>query len=140
MADFVAKVGGDRGFGTLSLTSVGFDPPIPAALRNFDATQCTKPEREAVVRPALRTVAGSERWRPEQTHPGHPRGPRSRSRPSFRMRFRCANLISIFLRSCRDRSKLSVPANDRATSRACVDRIIVLGEIHLLRVLKSYAN
>src|ERR1700729_3583299 len=52
--------------------SVGFDPPIPAAaLRNFDATQCTKPEREAVVRPAPRTVAGSERWRPEQTHPGH---------------------------------------------------------------------
>jgi hypothetical protein len=51
--------------------SVGFDPPIPAALRNFDATQCTKPGREALVRPAPRTVAGSERWRSEQTHPGH---------------------------------------------------------------------
>jgi hypothetical protein len=50
---------------------VGFDPPISAALRNFDATQCAKPEREAVVRPAPRTVAGFERWRPEQTHPGH---------------------------------------------------------------------
>ena len=48
-----------------------------------------------------------------------PRGPRSRSRLSFRMRFKCANLISIFLRACRDRSKASVPANDRATSRAC---------------------
>jgi hypothetical protein len=48
-----------------------------------------------------------------------PCGPRSRSRPSFRMRFKCANRISIFLRSCRDRSKPSVPANDRATSRAC---------------------
>ncbi len=48
-----------------------------------------------------------------------PRGPRSRSRPSLRMRFKCANRISIFLRSCRDRSKPSVPANDRATSRAC---------------------
>src|ERR1700731_3168556 len=48
-----------------------------------------------------------------------PRGPRSRSRPSFRMRFKCANLISIFLRACRDRSKPSVPANDRGTSRAC---------------------
>src|ERR1700676_686305 len=35
------------------------------------------------------------------------------------IRFKCANLISIFLRSCRDRSKPSVPANDRATSRAC---------------------
>jgi hypothetical protein len=32
------------------------------------------------------------------------------------MRFKCANLISIFLRSCRDRSKSLVPANDRATS------------------------
>src|SRR6202041_1016965 len=52
--------------------SVGFDPPIPAAaLRNFDATQCTTPEREAVVRPAPRTAASSERWRPEQTHPAH---------------------------------------------------------------------
>src|ERR1700743_2967089 len=51
--------------------SIGFDPPILAALRNYDATQCTEPEREAVVRPGPRTVAGSERWRPEQTHPGH---------------------------------------------------------------------
>jgi hypothetical protein len=49
-----------------------------------------------------------------------PRGPRSRSRPSFRMRFRCANRISIFLRSRRDVSKPSVPASDRATSRARV--------------------
>ena len=48
-----------------------------------------------------------------------PRGPRSRSRPSFRIRFKCANLISIFLRSRRDFSKSSVSANDRATSRAC---------------------
>ena len=48
-----------------------------------------------------------------------PRGPRSRSRPSLRMRFKCANRISIFLRSRRDCSKASVPANDRATSRAC---------------------
>jgi hypothetical protein len=46
--------------------SAGFDPPTLAALRNFDATQCTEPEREAVVRLAPRTVAGSERWRPEQ--------------------------------------------------------------------------
>jgi hypothetical protein len=48
-----------------------------------------------------------------------PRGPRSRSRPSLRIRFKCANRISIFLRSRRDLSKPSVPANDRATSRAC---------------------
>ena len=56
-----------------------------------------------------------------------PRGPRSRSRPSFRMRFRCANRISIFLRSRRDVSKPSVPASDRATSRAfsCMSRGIL---------------
>jgi hypothetical protein len=48
-----------------------------------------------------------------------PRGPRSRSRPSFRMRFRCANRISIFLRSRRDCSKASVSASERATSLAC---------------------
>src|SRR5438132_1741 len=48
-----------------------------------------------------------------------PWGPRSRSRPSFRMRLRCANRISIFLRSRRDCSKASVSAKDRATSRAC---------------------
>ena len=48
-----------------------------------------------------------------------PRGPRSRSRPSFRMRLRCANRISIFLRSRRDSSKASVSASERATSRAC---------------------
>ena len=48
-----------------------------------------------------------------------PRGPRSRSRPSFRMRFKCANRISIFLRSRRDCSKPSVLASERATSRAC---------------------
>jgi hypothetical protein len=47
-----------------------------------------------------------------------PRGPRSRSLSSRRMRFKCANRISIFLRSRRDCSKLSVLANDRATSRA----------------------
>jgi hypothetical protein len=48
-----------------------------------------------------------------------PRGPRSRSRPSRRMRFRCANRISIFFRSRRDCSKASVSASERATSRAC---------------------
>jgi hypothetical protein len=59
------------GLAAIQLMSAGFDPPTLAALRNFDATQCTEPEREAVVRLAPRTVAGSGRWRPEQTHPGH---------------------------------------------------------------------
>ena len=35
------------------------------------------------------------------------------------MRFKCANRISIFLRSCRDCSKLSVSVSDRAMYRAC---------------------
>src|SRR5258708_35501430 len=39
-----------------------------------------------------------------------PRGPRNRSRPSFRMRFKWANRISIFLRSRRDCSNASVSA------------------------------
>jgi hypothetical protein len=47
-----------------------------------------------------------------------PLGPRSRSRPSLRMRSRCANRIKTFLRSRRDCSKPSEPANDRATSLA----------------------
>jgi hypothetical protein len=38
-------------------------------------------------------------------------------RPSFRIRFKCANRISIFLRSRRDCSKASVSARERATSR-----------------------
>src|SRR5829696_457134 len=48
-----------------------------------------------------------------------PLGPRSRSRPSFKMRFKCANRISIFLRSFRDCSKPSELASKRAASRAC---------------------
>jgi hypothetical protein len=69
-----------------------------------------------VGRPTLQ--AGSKRWRPKQTHPGLPRGPRNRSRSSLRMRLRCANRISIFFRSRRNCSKPSVPPKERATSRA----------------------
>src|SRR5690242_17140537 len=47
-----------------------------------------------------------------------PRGPRNRRRPSRRIRLRCANSISTRFLSWRDRSKASVFANDRATSRA----------------------
>ena len=43
-----------------------------------------------------------------------PRGPRSRSRSSLRMRLRSANRISIFLRARRDFSKPSVPTKVRA--------------------------
>ena len=47
-----------------------------------------------------------------------PRGPRSRRRPSLRMRLRCANSISTRFRSRRDCSKASVSASARAASRA----------------------
>ena len=47
-----------------------------------------------------------------------PAGPRRRNRPSRRMRLRCANSISIFLRSRRDCSNAFVLASPRATSRA----------------------
>src|SRR4029078_11648090 len=47
-----------------------------------------------------------------------PNGPRSRSRPSLKMRLRWANSISTRLRWRRDCSKSAVLANARATSRA----------------------
>ena len=47
-----------------------------------------------------------------------PQGPRKRSRPSRKIRLRCANSISTRLRSRRDRSNASVLASARATSRA----------------------
>ena len=47
-----------------------------------------------------------------------PRGPRSRRRPSLRMRLRCANSISTRFRSRRDCLKASVSASARAASRA----------------------
>ena len=46
-----------------------------------------------------------------------PLKPRSRSRSSLRMRFICANRISIFLRSRRDCWKASVLASVRTRSR-----------------------
>ena len=50
-----------------------------------------------------------------------PRGPRSRRRPSRRMRLRCANLISMRLRSCRERSKASSGMRPGNVARAFVD-------------------
>ena len=47
-----------------------------------------------------------------------PQGPRSLSRLSLKMRFKCANSISTRLRSRRDCSNALVPASARATSRA----------------------
>lgn len=47
-----------------------------------------------------------------------PLSPRSRNRSSFNIRFRCANSISTFLRSHRDRRYSGVPAIRLATSRA----------------------
>src|ERR1700752_4174115 len=51
-----------------------------------------------------------------------PLGPRKRNRPSRRMRLRWANSISMRLRSRHDRSKASVLASARATSRASARR------------------
>ena len=104
---------------TISLSAVGFDPPA--------LTLSTQLPRYAIHRaPAGGGRATSEASRrrfwaiaARTNSSWAPRGPRSRSRPSFRMRLRCANRISIFLRSRRDCSKSSVPTNDRATSRAC---------------------
>jgi hypothetical protein len=48
-----------------------WSPRRRLSLRNSCATQNTERERVAVG-PAMRAVAGSEQWQPEQTHPGHP--------------------------------------------------------------------
>jgi hypothetical protein len=56
--------------------SAGFDPPTLAALRNFDATQCTEPERETVVRLAQNAEFRFSDWKyalttAEQAAPGN---------------------------------------------------------------------
>lgn len=107
VADFVARVGlllmGRR---PSRLGAAGFDPP---ALTPF-----TQLQRYAMYR----ARAGGGRATSVASRLGFcaiaartnsswaPRGRRSRRRPSFRMRFRWANRISIFLRSRRDFSKL----------------------------------
>jgi len=103
----------------ISLRTTGFDPPA--------LTLSTHLERYAMHRARAgggRATSDASRRRfwamaARTNSSWAPRGPRSRSRPSFRIRFKCANRISIFLRSRRDFSKPSVPASDRATSRAC---------------------
>ena len=73
----------------------------------------------AVGRPTMRAAAGSARWPREQTHPGRLAGPRSRSRPSFRMRFRCANrILDLLALTSRCLEALGASEHDRATSRA----------------------
>jgi len=52
------------------LGAAGFGPRPRRSLRNFYTTQYTEPERVAVAQPAMRAAVGSERWRPEQIHPG----------------------------------------------------------------------
>jgi hypothetical protein len=95
-ADFVAKDGCD-GWMLVGRFTNGdrLCPPAPRrSLRNSYATQHTAHERVAVAQPTTRAAAGSGRWQQGQTRPGH-------------------------LAVRRDCSKPSVPANDRATSRAC---------------------
>src|SRR6187551_362286 len=55
----------------ISLGATGFGPRPRRSLRNSYATQYTEPERVAVAQPAMRSAAGSEQWRPEQTRPEH---------------------------------------------------------------------
>jgi hypothetical protein len=68
----------------------GVWPRPRRSLRNFYATQYTGPERVAVAQPVMRAAAG---YAARTNSSWAPRGPRSRSRPSFRMRFKCANRI-----------------------------------------------
>jgi hypothetical protein len=102
-----------------SFRSDGFDPPIPTL-----STQLLRYAMHRASAGGGRATSDASRRRfwamAARTNASWaPRGPRSRSRPSFRMRFKCANRISIFLLSRRDCSKPSVLASERATSRAC---------------------
>ena len=65
--------------------------------------------------------AAAARWNSSRA----PFGPRNRSRSSRRMRLRCANSISTFLRSRREASHSSSSAMERARLRApsCTDRV-----------------
>ena len=73
----------------------GFGPPISLAiLRRF--------------------WAAAARWNSSRA----PQGPRNRNRSSFRIRYRCANSISTFLRSRLEISHASVLERSRARSRA----------------------
>ena len=103
---------------TFSSGAAGFDPPA--------LTLSTQLPRYAMHRASAgggRATSDASRRRfwamaARTNSSWAPRGPRSLSRPSLRMRFKCANRISIFLRSRRDCSNASVPAKDRAMSRA----------------------
>lgn len=53
------------------LGKAGVDPPALTLSTQLHATQYTGPRRVAAERPAMQVVAGSEQWRPEQTHPEH---------------------------------------------------------------------
>ena len=88
-ADFVAKVG------RLDHWAYHYGQ-LPDALTLILVAPKEHTERLTVARPAMQVVAGSGRWQQEQTHHRHPAGPRSRSRLSLSMRFKCANCISIF--------------------------------------------
>jgi hypothetical protein len=117
MADFVAKSAATDGGRPAISKAIGFDPPAGRALPPLRDTQGH--ERVAFAQPALRAAAGSERWPPAQTLPGHLAGHAvGADRASG-----CASSVRTSsrssCRSCRYRSKPSVPANDRATSRAC---------------------
>jgi hypothetical protein len=117
MIDFVAEVGCTDGCAAvIRLRSPGFDLPaltLSTQLRRY-AVRWTRYGGGRATRDASRRRFWAMAARTNSSWA--PRGPRSRSRPSRRMRFKCANRISIFLRSCRDRSKPSVLASDRASS------------------------
>jgi hypothetical protein len=91
----------------------GLVPRPRRSLRNFYAAQDTEPERVAVAQPAMRAAGGFWAMAARTNPSWAPRGPRSRSRPSLRMRSRCANRISTFLRSRLDCSK-SLGASERS--------------------------
>jgi hypothetical protein len=91
-------------------------PRLRRSPRNFYASQYVEPERVAGAQPRLRAVGDSGRWQPEQIRPGR----RVDHTAEAGRASECASSARSASRSsCRDCSKPSVPASDRATSRAC---------------------
>jgi hypothetical protein len=138
LADFVAEVGCE---GRIARPDDFFEADakpllapahagrLPDALELALATQLRRYERDAHATHAIGMLGGGRAtsfaslrkfcaMAANVNSNWAPLGPRRRNRLSRRMRFRCANSISTFLRSRRDCANASVLARARAMSRA----------------------
>lgn len=100
---FVAKVGCCR-WAVGHLVNGRFDPPTLTPLRNYNAMRWIEPEHVVAERPAMRAAAVLGNGSQNNLVLGASWSTQSKATEP-QLRFRCANRISIFLRSRRDCSK-----------------------------------